>query len=213
MAGFVAVLLVSNVASTKIVALGPLTFDGGTLLFPVSYIFGDVLTEVYGYARGRRVIHVGLLANLAMVAVLAAVGALPAAPGWEHQQAYLAILGTTPRIVAGSVAAYLAGSFSNAWVMARLKVRTAGRWLWLRTITSTLLGEAIDTALFVWIAFAGLLPPTLLWAVLGSNYAFKVGLEVLMTPVTYRVVNGLKRAEGVDHYDRHTDLSPFSTGL
>jgi uncharacterized integral membrane protein (TIGR00697 family) len=212
-ASFVAVLLISNIASTKILALGPLSFDGGTLLFPISYIFGDILTEVYGYARGRRVIHAGFVANLVMALFLALVGALPSAEGWNNQSAYEAILGMTPRIVTASLVAYLAGSFSNSWVLARLKVRTRGRWLWLRTITSTLVGEGIDTLLFVSIAFVGILPNTLLTAVFVSNYLFKVGLEVVMTPLTYRVVNGLKRAEGEDFYDTNTDYSPFSTRI
>ncbi|MHB1318197.1 MAG: queuosine precursor transporter, partial [Anaerolineae bacterium] len=173
----------------------------------------DILTEVYGYARGRRVIHAGFVANLGMALFLALVGALPSAEGWTHQPAYEAILGMTPRIVTASLVAYLAGSFSNSWVMARLKVRTKGRWLWLRTISSTLLGEGIDTLLFVTIAFVGVLPNALLTAVFLSNYAFKVGLEVVMTPVTYRVVHGLKRAEGEDYYDYDTDLNPLSTRI
>ena len=209
MAAFVAVLLISNVASTKIVELGPFTFDGGTLLFPLSYIFGDVLTEVYGYARSRRVIHTGLAATLLLALVLAGVGALPAAPGWAYQEAYAAILGQTPRIVAGSLVAYFCGAFSNAWVLARMKVLTRGRWLWARTIGSTLVGEGVDTVLFVLIAFWGALPPALVWTVLASNYVFKVGLEAVLTPVTYRVVNALKRAEGEDYYDVDTDFSPF----
>ncbi len=213
MAAFVAVLLISNVASTKILVLGPFTFDGGTILFPISYIFGDILTEVYGYARGRRVIHVGFAASLAMAMVFALVGALPAAEGWDHQAAYDAILGITPRIVLASLIAYFAGSFSNSWVMARMKVLTQGRWLWTRTIGSTLVGQGIDTALFVVIAFAGILPTGLLWTVIVSNYVFKCGLEALMTPVTYRVVNGLKRAEDEDYYDYQTDFSPFITEI
>ncbi len=137
MVAFVAVLMISNVASTKILVLGPFTFDGGTLLFPLSYIFSDVLTEVYGYARSRRIIWVGFGATALMAAIFALVGALPPAPDWQHQQAYEAILGLTPRIVAASLIAYWAGSFSNAWVLARLKLVTRGRWLWIRTIAST----------------------------------------------------------------------------
>jgi len=210
MAAFVAVLLISNVASSKFVKLGPFSFDGGTLLFPVSYIFGDVLTEVYGYARSRRVIWTGFGAALAMALIFMLVGALPPAEGWENQPAYDAILGLTPRIVAASLIAYWAGSFSNAWVMARLKVAVHGRWLWLRTISSTLVGEGIDTLLFVLIAFYGQWPGGLLLAVILSNYVFKCGLEALMTPLTYRVVNGLKRAEGEDYYDLQTNFSPFA---
>lgn len=213
MAAFVTVLLVSNIASTKILQLGPFTFDGGTILFPISYIFGDVLTEVYGYARGRRVIHVGFAANILMVLVLAMVGALPPAEGWEHQTAYEAILGLTPRIVIASLVAYFAGSFSNSWVLARMKIMTQGRWLWTRTIASTLVGEGVDTALFVLIAFAWALPWPLLWSVMASNYVFKCGVEALMTPITYRIVNGLKRAEREDYYDYGTNFSPFVTEL
>jgi queuosine precursor transporter len=213
MAAFVAVLLISNVASTKFLRLGPLTFDGGTILFPISYIFGDILTEVYGYARGRRVIHAGFAANLLMVGVFALVGALPAAEGWENQAAYQAILGATPRIVAGSLVAYFAGSFANSWVLARMKVLTQGRWLWTRTVASTLVGQGVDTALFVLIAFYGLWPAALLGSVIVSNYLFKCGMEALMTPVTYRVVNALKQAEREDYYDVRTNFSPFRTAL
>lgn len=212
MAAFVTVLLISNVASTKIVLLGPFTFDGGTILFPFSYIFGDILTEVYGYARSRRVIHAGFAAALLLALTLAAVGALPAAAGWEHQAAYNAILGQTPRIVVGSLVAYFAGEFSNSWVLARMKVLTRGRWLWMRTIGSTLVGELVDTALFVLVAFWGVYPPALVGSIVLSNYAFKVGLEALLTPVTYRVVNGLKRAEREDYYDVGTDFNPFKVG-
>lgn len=211
MAAFVAVLMISNVASTKFVDLGPFTFDGGTLLFPLSYIFGDILTEVYGYARGRRVIHAGFVANLVMALVFALVGALPPAEGWEHQAAFDAILGMTPRIVAASLIAYFAGSFSNSWVLARMKVVTRGRWLWTRTVASTMVGQAVDTALFIGIAFAGVLPSGLLWAALVSNYVFKCGTEAVMTPVTYWVVDGLKRAEREDYYDEQTNFSPFIT--
>lgn len=209
MVAFVAVLMISNVASTKILVLGPFTFDGGTILFPLSYIFGDVLTEVYGYSRSRRVIWAGFAATALMAAVFALVGALPPAPDWEHQEAYEAILGLTPRIVAASLIAYWAGSFSNAWVIARLKIVTQGRWLWTRTIASTLAGQGVDTFLFVLIAFAGVLPSGLLIAVIASNYVFKVGVEVLATPVTYRIVNGLKRAEHEDYYDYDTNFNPF----
>lgn len=209
MASFVAILMISNVASSKILKFGPFTFDGGTILFPLSYIFNDVLTEVYGYARARRVIWAGFAAAALMALVFALVGALPPAEGWEHQEAYEAILGITPRIVVGSLIAYWAGSFSNAWVMARMKVLTKGRWLWTRTIASTLLGEGVDTALFCLIAFYGVLPLGLLGAVILSNYLFKCGMEAVMTPVTYRVVNALKRAEGEDYYDVSTNFNPF----
>ena len=209
MALFVAVLLISNVASSKILELGPFTFDGGTLLFPISYIFGDILTEVYGYRRSRRVIWAGFGSAALMAGVFALVGALPPAEGWEHQAAYQAILGTTPRIVAGSLIAYFAGEFSNSYTLARMKVLTQGRWLWTRTIGSTLVGEGVDTLLFVTIAFAGTMPWSLFWSIILSNYVFKVGLEAAMTPITYRVTNFLKRAENEDVFDTNTDFNPF----
>ena len=210
LAAFVAVLLISNIASTKILLLGPFTFDGGTILFPISYIFGDILVEVYGYARARRVIWAGFAFLGLMAGVLWIVGSLPAAPGWENQEAYLRILGQTPRIVAGSLLGYACGSFSNSVVMALLKVRTRGRWLWLRTIGSTVVGEGVDTLAFCLVAFAGVLPWNTLWLVVVSNYVFKVGIETLATPLTYAVTGYLKRGEGVDVYDYDTNLSPFS---
>jgi hypothetical protein len=209
MALFVAVLLISNVASSKILKLGPFTFDGGTILFPISYIFGDILTDVYGYRRSRRVIWVGFGSAFLMAVVLAIVGALPAASGWEHQDAYQAILGVTPRIVLASLIAYFAGEFSNSYTLAKMKILTQGRWLWTRTIGSTLVGEGVDTILFVTIAFAGVLPWPLLWSVILSNYVFKCGLEAIMTPVTYRVTAFLKREEKEDVYDVDTDFNPF----
>ncbi|NLG50556.1 MAG: queuosine precursor transporter [Chloroflexi bacterium] len=209
MVAFVAVLMISNVASSKLLTLGPFTFDGGTILFPLSYIFGDVLTEVYGYQRSRRVIWAGFAATALMAGVFALVGFLPPASDWPHQEAYQAILGMTPRIVLGSLVAYFAGEFANSWVLARMKILTKGRWLWTRTIGSTLVGQGIDTLLFVLIAFYGTMPTGALVAVITSNYVFKVGLEALVTPVTYQVVNGLKRAEQEDYYDYGTDFSPF----
>jgi len=209
MAVFVAVLLISNVASSKILLLGPFTFDGGTILFPISYIFGDILTEVYGYRRSRRVIWTGFGCAALLAVVLAIVGALPPAPGWENQEAYIAILGLTPRIVLGSLVAYSAGEFSNSYILAKMKIWTRGRWLWMRTIASTVVGEGVDTLLFVGIAFYGTLAPALLLSVVLSNYVFKVGLEALATPVTYAITNFLKRVENEDYYDYDTDFNPF----
>ncbi len=206
---FVAVLLISNVASTKILRLGPFSFDGGTILFPLAYIFGDVLTEVYGYRRSRRVIWTGFISLGLAAVVFAAVDFLPPASGWTLQQSYHAILGQTPRIVLGSLAGYFAGEFSNSYILARMKILTRGRWLWTRTIGSTLVGEAVDTLLFLVIAFLGVLPLPLLQAVFISNYVFKVGVEMLFTPVTYRVTSLLKRLEAEDYYDYHTDFNPF----
>ena len=212
-ATFVAVLIISNVASSKILDLGPFTFDGGTLLFPISYIFGDILTEVYGYKRSRRVIWFGFGGAALMAIVFSVVGALPPAEGWLHQEAYQTILGMTPRIVIASLGAYFCGEFANSWVLAKMKILTQGRHLWTRTIASTLVGEGVDTLLFVVLAFAGTLPRDLLVSVIVSNYVFKCGLEALLTPVTYRIVNGLKRSENEDYYDYGTDFSPFKVSV
>lgn len=207
---FVAVLLISNVASAKITQIGPFTFDGGTILFPVAYIFGDILTEVYGYKRSRRVIWTGFLAALLMAAVFILVGKLKPAEGWENQAAYEAILGWTPRIVFASLVAYFAGEFSNSYTLAKMKVATSGKWLWMRTIGSTLIGEGIDTILFVLIAFWGVLEPSLIITIIISNYIFKSGFEIVATPLTYVVVDFLKRTEHENYYDKNTNFNPFS---
>jgi queuosine precursor transporter len=212
MALFVAVLIISNIASSKIVDLGPLTFDGGTILFPLSYIFGDILTEVYGFGRSRRVIWTGFACAALTAITLGIVGALPAAQGWEHQDAYMAILGQTPRIVIASLIAYFAGEFSNSFILAKMKIWTGGRFLWSRTIGSTLIGQGVDTLLFVSIAFAGALPRQLLFSIIISNYLFKCGIEALATPLTYRLVRLLKRVEGEDYYDTDTNFNPFKLG-
>lgn len=209
-ASFVAVLLISNIASTKILLMGPFSFDGGTVLFPLAYIFGDVLTEVYGYRRSRRVIWTGFFWIFVAAGIFMLVDVLPPAKGWELQSSYHAILGQTPRIVAASLTGYFAGEFSNSFVLAKMKLLTRGRWLWTRTIGSTLIGEAIDTAIFLTIAFLGVLPPDLLTSVFISNYVFKVGVEVIFTPVTYAVAGLLKRVEQEDYYDRDTNFSPFA---
>jgi uncharacterized integral membrane protein (TIGR00697 family) len=210
---FVTVLLVSNIASAaKIVTLGPFTYDAGTLLFPLSYIFGDVLTEVYGYKISRRVIWIGFAMLALMSAIVVVVGVLPGETEWTKnvgQDAYDKIFSLTPRIVLGSLAGYWLGSFSNSFVMAKLKTITQGKWLWSRTISSTVIGEAVDTIVFCAIAFFGTMPMDILWAIVLSNYVFKVGVEVLFTPLTYVVINALKRSEGVDADDRATNLNPF----
>lgn len=224
MALFVTVLLTSNIASAaKIVDWGvslplvglPLVFDGGTLLFPISYIFGDVLTEVYGYARDRRVIWTGFAAAALMAFTLWLVGRLPGEANWQAsagQAAYDAILGgvTSGGIIVASLVAYFAGAFSNSYVLARMKVLTRGRHLWLRTIGSTLVGEGVDTVLFVLIACAfGVFPWAVALSIIVANYIFKVTIEVLFTPVTYRVVAVLKRVEREDYFDVDTNFNPF----
>jgi len=224
---FVAVLLVSNVASSaKIVDWGislagiPLAFDAGTLLFPISYIFGDILTEVYGYRYGRRVIWVGFGCTVLMSLTLWVVGLLPGEKYWQRnvgQAAYDAILGglTTGAIVLASLVAYWGGAFTNSFVLAKMKILTRGRWLWSRTIGSTLVGQGVDTVLFVSIATLLLAPgfvPEIWLTLVAANYIFKCGVEILMTPVTYRVINGLKREENSDYFDHETNFNPFKTG-
>ncbi len=207
---FVSVLLISNVASTKIVDFGWFTFDGGTLLFPLSYIFGDILTEVYGYKKARGVIWLGFFSALMMSIVFIIVGKLPAAPDWGNQAAYDAILGLTPRIVLASLIAYTCGSFSNSLILAKMKLWTNGKKLWMRTIGSTVVGEFVDSTLFIMIAFLGVLPFSLLITLIISNYIFKTLVEVAFTPLTYKVVNFLKRKENEDYYDKSTNFNPFS---
>ncbi|MBU0690241.1 queuosine precursor transporter, partial [bacterium] len=166
---FVAVLLISNIAATKLVGFGIFPFDGGTLLFPLSYIFGDILTEVYGFARARRVIWLGFLANALAAVTFLVVSKLPAAEIWEHQAAFEAILGFVPRIVLASFIAYLCGEFSNSVILAKMKIATKGRWLWTRTIGSTLVGEGVDTVIFVVVAFAGIVPMRELLLMIAFN--------------------------------------------
>lgn len=209
MALFVAVLLISNLASTKIVSLWMFTFDGGTILFPLSYIFGDVLTEVYGYQRSRKVIWTGFGAALLMSLVLWVVQEMPPAAGWPNQGAYETLLGFVPRIVLASLVAYFGGAFSNAFLMSKLKIKTNGKYLWIRTIGSTLVGEGIDTAIFCMIAFYGILPNELLVSIIISNYIFKSGVEILFTPLTYAIIGFLKKREQVDIYDTGISYNPF----
>jgi len=209
-AAFVAVYIISNVVTAaKWVTLGPFVFDSGTILFPISYIFGDILTEVYGYRKSRQVIWMGFGAIALMAIVFAVVGILPPAPGWENQEAYNKIFSTTPRVVVGSMVAYFAGEFSNSYVLAKMKLATRGRWLFSRTIGSTIVGEGVDTLIFPFIGFAGVLPMTTLFAGVVSNYIFKVGFEVIATPLTYAIVRYLKRVEKSDVYDRGTNFNPF----
>jgi len=217
MALFVTVLIVSNIASSaKIVDWGthiftlPLAFDAGTIIFPISYIFGDVLTEVYGFKRSRRVIWTGFACLALTAVVLWLVRLMPGEVTWQHQTgqaAYDAVLGgvTSGGIVVASLMAYLVGEFTNSVVLARMKVVTSGKWLWTRTIGSTLVGEAVDSLIFVGIASAaGVFPWSLFWTLVVTNYIFKTGVEILMTPVTYMVVNSLKKVEQEDYFDTTT---------
>jgi len=206
---FVGVLILSNVLAAKMLRIGPFVFDGGTLLFPMSYIFGDVLTEVYGYRQSRKVIWTGLGALAVMSLNIWIIGALPADPSWTLQRSYDDILAQVPRIALASVVGYFAGEWSNSVVLSRMKVLTRGRWLWTRTIGSTLVGELADTLLFVTIAFAGSYPSSVLLTMMASNYLFKCSIEAAFTPVTYRVVGFVKRTERVDEYDYGVRYNPL----
>ncbi len=222
MAIFVTVLLVSNVASSaKIVDLGfsilgvKMAFDAGTVLFPISYVFGDILTEVYGYRQSRRVIWTGFFCLALAALVFFLVSRLPGEATWQQyagDAAYAAILGgmSSGGIVLGSLAGYWSGEFTNSFVLAKMKVLTNGRWLWTRTIGSTIFGELVDTFVFVGVASVfGVFPWSLFITLTLTNYLFKVGIEALMTPVTYAAVNALKAAEAEDYYDRNTNFNPF----
>ena len=222
MAVFVTVLVISNIASSaKIVDWGfslsglPLAFDAGTILFPISYIFGDILTEVYGYRRSRRVIWTGFACLALSAFIFWLVRVMPGEATWQGyagDAAYDAILGgmSTGGIVLASLAGYLTGEFTNSFILAKLKILTNGRWLWTRTIGSTLIGQLVDTVMFVVVASAfGVFPWSLFLTLTVTNYLFKCGVEALMTPATYAIVNSLKRAENEDYYDRGTNFNPF----
>ena len=215
MAAFVTVLLLSNVLGAGKVAIVPLPglgdwkFGAGILFFPVSYVIGDVLTEVYGYARARRCIWAGFAALLFMAFMALVVVALPPAPDWPGQAAYEQVFGQVPRIVLASMVAFWAGEFVNSYVLARMKVWTRGRRLWTRTIGSTVAGQGVDSLIFYPLAFYGVWDSDTLLAVLATQWALKVAWEALLTPLTYAVVGFLKRREGVDVYDEATDFTPF----
>jgi uncharacterized integral membrane protein (TIGR00697 family) len=211
LAGFVTVYLCSNlIGPAKAVTVAGFTFGAGVLFFPISYIFGDILTEVYGYARARRVIWAGFGAMAFASLMATVVVALPPAKDWPFQDAYQTVFGQTPRIVAASLTAFFAGEFVNSYVLAKMKIWTEGRWLWTRTIGSTLAGEGVDSLLFYPLAFFGVWDNALLATVLLTNYVLKVLVEVVMTPVTYKIVGWLKRVEDEDYYDRTTDFNPFT---
>jgi queuosine precursor transporter len=218
MAAFVTVLVCSNligpakVAQVDLPVVGLLTFGAGVLFFPISYVFGDILTEVYGYARSRRVIWAGF-AGLAFASFMAwVVVALPPAPFWKNQAAYEVAFGQAWRIAAASMFAYFCGEFVNSFILAKMKIATGGRWLWTRTIGSTIAGEGVDSLLFYPLAFygTGIIPDDKLPVVMLAQFAAKVAVEVLFTPATYLVVGWLKRAEREDWYDRDTNFTPFS---
>ena len=216
---FVTSLIVSNIIAVKLFSAGPILLTVAIIIFPISYIFGDVLTEVYGYARARQVIWIGFFCNLLAVVAIWVSIKLPPAPFWSAgvfgftesaQQAYEAILGFAPRLLAASFIAYLFGEFLNSYVLARMKIATNGRYLWMRTIGSTLVGQLADTGIFVLLAFFGTIPIQELWKLIVSQWLIKSAYEAAVTPLTYVVVGYLKRTENEDHYDRRTNFNPLA---
>jgi queuosine precursor transporter len=207
---FVVVLLISNLVAPKICQIGPFTLSGAQLLFPLTYIFGDIFTEVYGYAGSRRAIWHGFLAQTLLTVLAMTIVTLPPAPGWENQQAFETVFGFLPRLVVASLIAYWCGEFANSFVMAKMKIITKGKMLWARTIGSTAVGQLVDTVIVMIIGFGGTMSWDLIFSLIWSGYVVKVLYEAAATPVTYLVVNALKKAEGVDLYDTDTDFSPFA---
>jgi uncharacterized integral membrane protein (TIGR00697 family) len=210
---FVVLLLISNLVGQKITAIGPVRVGGAQLLFPLTYIFGDVFTEVYGYAASRRAIWIGFFASTLLSLMCVFMVWLPPAPGWANQEAYRTVFYQVPRMVAASLVAYWCGEFANSFVLAKMKLWTDGKYLWTRTVGSTVVGQAVDTTVFMILAFAGSLTPSLIATLVVWGYLFKVVYEVLATPLTYQIVNFLKRHEGVDTFDRRTNFNPFRRPL
>lgn len=208
---FVTSLITANIIAVKVLSFGSIVLPAAIFIFPLSYIFGDILTEVYGYRSARRVIWLGFLCNLIFV-VFAWIGQiLPPAPFWEGQAAYERILGYAPRLLVASFLGYLVGEFANSFIMAKMKIRTRGRWLWSRTISSTVIGQALDTAIFITLAFVG--TPVFTPMLILYHWLAKIIIEALATPLTYAAVNYLKKKEGIDTYDYETDFSPFSINV
>lgn len=207
---FVAALLTANIIAVKLVQIGSLILPAGVVIFPVSYILGDVLTEVYGYRWARRAIWLGFIGNLLAVIAIWLGGLLPAPVFWQNQGAYDAILGFTPRLLLASFCAYLVGEFANSTILAKMKIWTHGRHLWARTISSTIVGQGLDSLVFILIAFGGVMASSALVTAILSQWLFKSLYEALATPLTYAVVNTLKQVEGVDTYDTETNFSPFA---
>ena len=207
---FVVILLISNLVAPKIIAVGPFRVSGAQVLFPITYIFGDIFTEVYGYAGSRRAIWVGFFSSFLLAAIAKISVWLPAAPEWQNQAAMATMFDMVPRIVVASLIAFWAGEFTNSYVMAKMKLFTDGKHLWTRTVGSTVAGQAVDTMLVITLTFFGRASWSTMANLILSGYLFKVIYEVAATPLTYLIVNSLKRAEGVDIYDTDTNFSPFA---
>ncbi|MFH1016071.1 MAG: queuosine precursor transporter [Chloroflexota bacterium] len=204
---FVTCLITANVIAVKVVSIGPFIVPAAIFVFPLSYIFGDVLTEVYGYRWARKVIWLGFLCNVIFVFFAWVGQILPSAPFWQGQEAYAQILGYTPRLLGASFLGYLAGEFTNSFILAKMKVLTGGRFLWSRTISSTIVGQGLDTAIFITLAFIG--TPSFLPVIILYHWLAKVAIEAAATPLTYAVVNSLKRKEAIDIFDDKTKFNPF----
>ena len=217
---FVVILLVSNLVAQKICLLGPFTVgrwsigpfavSGAIVLFPMTYIFADVFTEVYGYAASRRAIWLGFFGTALLYVIGSIVIALPSAPGWQNQRAFSVVFGFIPRILAASLVAFWGGEFANSYTMARMKLLTNGNMLWTRMIGSTIVGQAVDTVLVIALTFGGIYPVRTLLNIMATGYSLKVGYEVIATPLTYLVIHWLKKAENADAFDRHENFNPFS---
>jgi uncharacterized integral membrane protein (TIGR00697 family) len=210
---FVAILLISDISDTKAITVGFLSFGGGTFLFPIAYIFGDILTEVYGFKRARRVVWIGFTCEALMAIMFSLVSLAPASPDYPYQKDFMHILGLTPRIAIASLTAYFFGEFINSVTLAKMKIFTKGRFLWTRTVGSTVVAELVDTSIFMFIGFFGVFPLSLIFSIIISGYFLKVITEIVFTPVTYWVVNFLKRKEHEDYYDRKTRFTPFEIAV
>lgn len=206
---FITSLITSNIISVKLIMLFGIVLPAGVIIFPISYVVGDILTEVYGYSHARRVIWLGFLCNLILMISIWFTGLLKPAPFWDGQSAYIKILGFTPRLLVASFTAYLFGEFVNAFVLARMKIATNGKWLWCRTISSTFFGQGLDSLLFITISFAGTIPIQNLLPIIVSQWFFKTAYEAALTPLTYLAVNFLKYKENLDTYDYYTSFNPL----
>lgn len=206
---FTTSLITANIIAVKLVGVLGVVIPAGVIIFPISYIFGDILTEVYGYSRARRVIWLGFLCNLMVVTAIWFAQILPSASFWDGQAAYERILGFTPRLLTASFLAYLVGEFANSFILAKLKIATKGRWLWTRTIGSTLVGEGLDSLVFIVAAFVGTIPSAAIVSTILTQWLLKSAYEAAVTPLTYLIINFLKRQEGLDSYDYNTNFSPL----
>lgn len=203
------ILLIYNLLAQKLCRIGPITISASMLVFPITYIFGDVFTEIYGYAASRRAIWMGFFGTALLWVAAALALKLPPDPRWHNQAAFTVVFNFLPRMLISSLVSFFTGEFANSYVMARLKVQTNGRWLWTRTVGSTIVGQAVDTVLFMYLTFGGVYPNSLILNLILVNYFAKVAYEVIATPLTYLVIHRLKSAEGADAFDAHTDFNPF----